>query len=206
MKRGTLRVGDIIVAGTTYAKVRRMTTSAKEIVRKALPGTAVEVTGWKTRPSAGDPVFQATNESKAKLAIRNRTTKLEAARDQSDIEAVNASRVAARRDLWLSREKQMVAEENARSGKSLPGIIMPGEDAGPKKLRVLIKADVCGSAEAVEEAVKDLGNNEVGVEVVDAAVGEINESDVTMAAAAQGMIDYDLSNLQRPSWASMFGH
>lgn len=194
VKRGTLRVGDIIVAGTTYAKVRRMTTSSRENVRKAFPGTAVEITGWKERPAAGDVVLQADNESNAKLAIRNRITKQEAQRDQEDIDAVNASRISARRERWLEREKKLIAEENARNGQSLPGIIKKGEDAGPKKLRLLIKADVSGSAEAVEEAVKDLGNNEVGIQIVDTTVGEINEGDILMASAANGMFCYDFSN------------
>jgi translation initiation factor IF-2 len=198
VKRGTLRVGDIIVAGTTSAKVRRMTTSSGGTVRKAPPGTAVEVTGWKERPAAGDLVLQADNESNAKLAIRNRITKEETRRDQEDIEAVNASRISARRERWLEREKKLVAEENARSGQSLPGIIPEGEDAGPKKLRVLIKADVSGSAEAVEEAIKDLGNHEVGVQVVDTTVGEINEGDIMMASAANGISCCRLFNVQHP--------
>ena len=81
----------------------------------------------------------------------------------------------------------MVAEEVKRSGQTLPGILKPEDNTGPKMLRLLVKADVSGSAEAVEEAIKDLGNAEVKVEVVDVSVGEITETDVSMAIAADGI-------------------
>ena len=163
-----------------------MTTSTGKSIKQATPGTAVEVTGWKERPNAGDQVLQASNESDAKLAIRNRTIKKENLRDQAAIETINDRRLAARREFWQQREKKLVAEEIARSGQTLPGIVKAEENTGPKTLRVVIKADVGGSAEAVEEAIKDLGNSEVKVEVVDTSVGEITESDVSLAIAADG--------------------
>lgn len=187
VKRGILKTGDFIVAGTTYAKVRRMTTSDGKSVKQALPGTPVEVAGWKDRPAAGDIVLQARKESDAKLALRNRITQREQERDQRNINALNERRAALRKELWQERERKLVEEENKRSGQSLPGILKKEADTGPKALRVLIKADVSGSAEAVEEAIKDLGNAEVKVEIVDAAVGEVTESDITTAAAFDGM-------------------
>jgi len=188
VKRGTLKPGDLIVAGTTYAKVRRMTTSTGKSIKQATPGMAVEVTGWKERPNAGDQVLQASKESDAKLTIRNRIIKQENARDQAALETINERRLAARREIWHQREKKLVAEEVARSGQSLPGILKTEIDTGPKVLRVVIKADVSGSAEAVEEAIKDLGNKEVKVQVVDSSVGEITETDVSMAIAADGTL------------------
>jgi translation initiation factor IF-2 len=179
------------VAGTTYAKVRRMTTSTGKAVKAATPGTPVEVTGWKERPDAGEQVLQASNESDAKLAIRNRIIKKENVRDQAAIETINERRLAARKEFWQQREKKLVAEEVARSGQTLPGILKTEEDNGPKVLRLVVKADVSGSAEAVEEAIKDLGNKEVKVEVIDASVGEITETDVSMAIAANGTLFYE---------------
>ena len=187
MKRGTLRTGDFIVAGSTYAKVRRMTTADGKSVKQALPGTPVEVTGWKERPNAGDIVLQAPKESDAKLAVRNRIQAREQRRDQENIEAINERRLANRHVLWQEREKKMVAADIKRSGQALPGILrQEPEQTGPKELRVIIKADVSGSAEAVEEAIKDLGNTEVKITVVDASVGEVTESDVSTAIAANG--------------------
>ena len=187
MKRGTLKTGDLIVAGTTYAKVRRMTTSTGKSVKKAGPGTPVEVTGWKERPDAGDLVLQAANESDAKLAVRNRIAKFEEKRDLDAVETLNEKRLAARKARRFEREKRLIAEEVKRNGQLLPGILKTdGEEIKQKELRVIIKADVSGSAEAVEEAIKDLGNSEVKVVVIDATVGEITETDISTAIAANG--------------------
>jgi len=187
VKRGTLRTGDFIVAGSTYAKVRRMTTADGKSVKVAPPGTPVEVTGWKERPNAGDLVLQAPKESNAKLAVRNRIQAREQRRDQESIDAINERRLANRKILWQEREKKMVAADIKRSGQALPGILKEEpEQTGPKELRVIIKADVSGSAEAVEEAIKDLGNAEVKISIVDASVGEVTESDISTAIAANG--------------------
>jgi translation initiation factor IF-2 len=193
VKNGTLKLGDYIVGGCTYAKVRRMTTADGKSVKLAPPGTAVEVSGWKGRPDAGDQVLQANKESDAKLVVRNRLVQRESKRDQQTIELINERRLAAKRELYQEREKKMVAAEVKRSGKTLPGILKDkgteeGEKKGPTMVRFLVKADVGGSAEAVEEAIKDLGNEEVKVEVVDTSVGEITESDITVAAASNGLI------------------
>jgi translation initiation factor IF-2 len=164
-----------------------MTTADGKSVKEVLPGTPVEVTGWKERPKAGDIVLQARKESDAKLAVRNRIQAREQQRDQENINTINERRLADRKTLWQEREKKMVAAENKRSGQALPGILREEpEHSGPKELRVIIKADVSGSAEAVEEAIKDLGNSEVKVAVVDASVGEVTESDVSTAIAANG--------------------
>ena len=191
VKRGTLRTGDFIVAGSTYAKVRRMTTADGKSVKEAPPGTPVEVTGWKERPNAGDLVLQAPKESDAKLAVRNRIQAREQRRDQESIDAINERRLANRKILWQEREKKMVAADIKRSGQALPGILKEElEQTGPKELRVIIKADVSGSAEAVEEAIKDLGNAEVKISIVDASVGEVTESDISTAIAANGTPQY----------------
>jgi translation initiation factor IF-2 len=167
-----------------------MTTSTGKSLKAAPAGTPVEVTGWKERPKAGDLVLQAPNESDAKLTIRNRITASEHRRDMEDIETLNEKRQQARRERWYEREKRLVAEETKRSGTALPGILKE-EVKRPKEFRVIVKADVSGSAEAVEEAICDLGNDEVKVVVIDASVGEITESDVQKAIAAEGMQSRD---------------
>jgi translation initiation factor IF-2 len=187
VKRGTLETGDIIVAGTTYAKVRRMTTADRKSVKKATPGIPVEVSGWKSRPQAGDLVLQANKEADAKLAIRNRETALELDRNLADVEALNAHRAAQKKELASVRLKKMVEAENKQSGMALPGIVREIGDS-VKVLPVLVKADVSGSAEAVKEAIKDLGNSEVKVEIIDVGVGEFTETDVMTAIATNGTL------------------
>ena len=188
VKRGILKTGDIIIAGPTYAKVRRMTTADGKSVKQALPGAPVEVTGWKERPDAGDIVLQTAKESDAKLAVRNRVQQREHQRDLKHLDLLNERRLANKKGLWKERERKLVEAENKRSGQALPGITREQEETGPKELRLIIKADVSGSAEAVEAAIKDLGNAEVKVDIVNVSVGEVTESDVSIAIAANGTI------------------
>lgn len=205
VKRGTLETGDIIVAGTTYAKVRRMTTAGGKSVKKATPGTPVEVSGWKSRPQAGDLVLQANKEADAKLAIRNRETAQELERNLADVEALNVRRAEQKKELASARLKKMVEAENKRSGMALPGIVREVDSV--KILPVLVKADVSGSAEAVKEAIKDLGNSEVKVEIIDVGVGEFTETDVMTAIATNGTLPRRFpTNVQPNSWDSIFGH
>jgi len=207
VKRGTLQTGDYIVAGTTYAKVRRMTTADGKSVKKAPPGTPVEVSGWKTRPEAGDMVLQASKESDAKLAVRNREIARDLEKSLADVDAVNTRRMEQRKELLNQRQLKMVAAENKRSGMALPGIVRE-ENAGPKILRVIIKADVSGSAEAVEEAIKNLGNSEVKVEIIHTSVGEFTETDVMTAISANGTVtQLHLTDVLQPKfWDSIFVH
>jgi translation initiation factor IF-2 len=197
-------VGDFIVAGIAYAKVRRMVTADGKVVKQVDPGTAVELNGWKERPIAGDLVLQALTESDAKRAVSNRTIQREAERDQTNIEALNKQRLAAKQELWKEREKKMVKEDIKKHGQALPGITKEEVDiTKPKEFRVIIKADVSGSSEAVREAIKDLGNSEVRVNIVDSSIGEITESDITRAINTEGIIPFGSSN---PSDDPRFQH
>jgi translation initiation factor IF-2 len=180
-------MGDIIVAGTTYARVRRMTTSAGKSIKQARPGTTVEVTGWKERPNAGNMVLQADTESVAKSVVRNRLNKRNQERDLENVESLNQQRIVQRDAQRKERERRMVAEEIKRNGQSLPGMLVePEEGSRVKSLKVVIKADVDGSMEAVEDAIRELGNSEVKVDIVGASVGEITETDLITAAGLEG--------------------
>jgi translation initiation factor IF-2 len=161
-----------------------MTTAGGKSIKKATPGTPVEVSGWKARPQAGDLVLQANKETDAKLAIRNRETAQELERNLADVEALNVRRAEQKKELASARLKKMVEAENKRSGMALPGIVREVDSV--KILPVLVKTDVSGSAEAVKEAIKDLGNSEVKVEIIDVGVGEFTETDVMTAIATNG--------------------
>ena len=184
-----------------------MTTADGKSVKKAPPGTPVEVSGWKTRPEAGDMVLQASKESDAKLAVRNREIARDLEKSLADVDAVNTRRMEQRKELLNQRQLKMVAAENKRSGMALPGIVRE-ENAGPKILRVIIKADVSGSAEAVEEAIKNLGNSEVKVEIIHTSVGEFTETDVMTAISANGTVtQLHLTDVLQPKfWDSIFVH
>jgi translation initiation factor IF-2 len=159
VQEGTLRLGDAIVTGTHYGRVRAMNNSRGEMVKEVLPGYCAEVIGLSGVPTAGDTINVVADEKAAKQIADHRAMK-ERATDLGKV----------------SRETldQLFAKTKA--------------GGGPKELRVVIKADVQGSAEAVKQAVQKLATHKVKVEVIDTGVGAITESDVMRAAASKGLV------------------
>ncbi|KAK7023967.1 translation initiation factor IF-2 [Favolaschia claudopus] len=153
---------------TVLVLLRIMHDSNNKVVKTASPGIAVIVSGWKSLPSAGDEVLQGS-ESEIKRVIVNRQRKADIEASLLDVEAINASR---------QQERDQVKIEHAKEE----------ELGGPKELRLLIKADVNGSAEAVEGALQGIGNHLAMTKVISSGVGAIAESDVMMAKAVGGTI------------------
>ncbi|KAG7086642.1 hypothetical protein E1B28_002583 [Marasmius oreades] len=173
VSRGSLLVGSHIVSGTSQAKVRVMTDSSGKSVKSAGPGMTVTVSGWKTLPNAGDDVLQGS-ESTIKKAIANRQRKVDLEGSLVDVEAINNRR----------------REERERRELEADGKVIEGEDerTGPKELRLVVKADVSGSAEAVVGVVQGIGNHLATTKVISSGVGDVTESDVTLAKTAGGII------------------
>ncbi|KAJ3929978.1 MAG: hypothetical protein NXY57DRAFT_898995 [Lentinula lateritia] len=174
--RGSLKIGSHIISGLSYARVRVMNDSTGKPVQIATPGMAVTVSGWKSLPTAGDDVLQGS-ETNIKKAIANRERKAEIDLSLADVEAINQSR---RQD----REKR---ELELQLGKDAAAADEQTED-GPKELRLIIKADVSGSAEAVGGALQGIGNDVATTKVISSGVGDITDTDVTLAQTAGGMI------------------
>ena len=160
VQKGTLRQGDIVVAGAEWGRVRAMLDDKARAVTEAGPSSPVEILGLAGVPSAGEPFVAVENESRAREIAEFRTRKL---RDK----AAGAS-AGARGTL-----DQMLAR------------IQAGEQ---KEVAVLIKADVQGSAEAIQATVLKLAHEEVKVRVLHAAVGQITESDIQLANASDAVI------------------
>ncbi|KAE9406743.1 initiation factor 2 [Gymnopus androsaceus JB14] len=173
--RGSLKVATHIISGVSHARVRVMNDSNGTPVKIATPGMAVTVSGWKTLPSAGDDVLQGS-EPDIKKAIANRQRKAEIEASLSDVEAINSSR-------RQEREKR----ELEAQGKDAERVEEEVQE-GPKELRLVIKADVSGSAEAVVGALQGIGNDLAVTKVISSGVGDITEGDVTLAQAAGGMV------------------
>ncbi|KAF7182395.1 hypothetical protein CNMCM7691_001875 [Aspergillus felis] len=175
IRRGTLRPGDIIVAGTTWARVRTLRNEAGVAVSEAAPGMPVEIDGWREQPTAGTEILQAEDEQHAKDVVEYRQEKSETQRLSEDTSAINE----ARREQQEKRrqEDDEGAEAFADQGAS-----------GPKPVHFIIKADVGGSAEAVLNSVTAIGNNEVYANVLRSEVGPISEFDIEHAATASGNI------------------
>lgn len=195
VSRGTLRPGDIIVAGTTWTRVRTLKNEAGMEVIEAPPGTPVEVDGWRDQPGAGDVVLQAPNEQKATSVVEWREARREQAQAAVDMEAINESRrmhqdkrEAEKRERDAEEAKTADAGDRSSKRGKLKGT-QPDRDIKATKekteLYVVVKADVSGSAEAIEGslAALPLANHPVTLSVLRSGVGPVSESDIDHISA-----------------------
>jgi translation initiation factor IF-2 len=160
VQRGTLRIGDIIVAGAEWGRVRALVSDIGSPVVAAGPSTPVEVLGFNGTPEAGDRLAVVDSEGRAREVTDYR------ARQKRD-------KVAARATGMRSSLEQMMSQLKT---------------AGRKEFPLVIKADVQGSIEAITGALEKLGTSEVAARVLHASVGGITESDVTLAQASGAAI------------------
>lgn len=158
VQNGTLRQGDVLIAGTAVGRVRVMTNDKGRTVKSAGPSVPVEITGLAEVPSAGDIFNAVEDERLARELVEQR--KHEAKQEQFN----------SYRKVTLDNLFSQIAE---------------GEI---KELPVIVKADVQGSVEAVKQSLEKLSNNEVRVRVIHGAVGAVKESDVMLASASNAII------------------
>ena len=158
VKNGTLRIGDTIVAGTAYGRVRAMVNDRGERVKEAGPSDPVEVIGFNDVPDAGDQISAVDDDKLSRQVAEERKDKLRAA---------------------LIKDQQKTTLDDLFSQISAGQI---------KDLNVIIKADVQGSVEAVRQSLEKLSNDEVRVRCIHGAVGAVNESDVMLASTANAII------------------
>ena len=158
VQNGTLKSGDVIIAGTSVGRIRTMTNDKGRSIKEAGPSTPVEITGLGEVPSAGD-VFNAVADEK--LAR----------------ELVEQRKHEAKEELFQQHQK--VTLDNLFSQ------IAEGE---MKELPIIVKADVQGSVEAVKQSLEKLSNDEVRVKVIHGGVGAVSESDVMLANASNAII------------------
>ncbi|CAK7197796.1 translation initiation factor IF-2 [Sporothrix eucalyptigena] len=188
VKRGTMRKGDIVAAGTAWAKIRTLRNEAGMEVDEAPPGMPVEVLGWRELPDAGDEVLQAPNEARVREAINYR------------IELKSHEKAASEQEAQEKREMEKAAlaaantelDDAASKGKawSITGVTdtAPEDQSGPKKISFTVKGDVMGSVEAVCAAITEIGNNEVQSEVLRSAPGAVTEYDIEHAATTKSAV------------------
>jgi translation initiation factor IF-2 len=156
VQRGTLRVGDLVVAGAEWGRVRALVSDTGEPIDTAGPSTPVEVLGFSGTPDAGDRLAVVENEGRA--------------REVTDYRARQ------------KREKTAARATGMRG--SLEQMMAQAKTSGRKEFPLVIKADVQGSLEAVIGSLDKLGTDEVAARVLHAGVGGISESDVTLAEAS----------------------
>ncbi|PTL77893.1 translation initiation factor IF-2 [Vitiosangium sp. GDMCC 1.1324] len=160
VQEGTLRVGDAVVTGTHFGRMRAMNNSRGETVKEVLPGYSAELIGLSGVPTAGDTLNAVADEKAAKEIATHRAMK--------------------------GREAELGKASNRETLEQLFAKTKAG--GGPKELRLVIKADVQGSAEAVSEAVQKLSTHKVRVEIIHSGVGAMTEGDVMRAAASKGLV------------------
>ena len=158
VQNGTLKQGDIVIAGTAVGRVRVMTNDKGRTVKTAGPSIPVEITGLADVPSAGDAFDAVTDERMARELVEQR------------------------------KQAQKDAIANAMNKVTLDNLFARMQEGQMKELPLIVKADVQGSAEAVKASLEKISNEEVRVRVIHAAVGAINESDILLASTAGAII------------------
>ena len=151
VQNGTLHVGDMVVAGNAYGRIRAMVSSRGERVKNAPPSTPVEIIGFGGVPEAGDEFMAVADEKLARQVVEERAAKARAS---------------------------MVKNSSASTLEELYSKLEQGE---VKDLNIIIKADVQGSVEAVKQSLEKLSNAEVRVRTIHSGVGAITENDVMLA-------------------------
>lgn len=195
VRRGTLRQGAFIVAGKTWARVRSLRNEAGVAIGEAGPGMPVEVDGWRDQPAAGDEVLQAPTEQKATSVVEYRLEKIEREKTAEDMEAINEARrvEAEKREREKAVAEKAKQRENSEDGETAAEAEAassgPAATTGGRiEVPFLIKADVSGSAEAVEAYIMGISSPMVAPRILSTAVGAMHESDVELAATTQGHI------------------
>lgn len=158
VQNGTLKIGDIFIAGKEWGRVRAMFNEHGKKLVEAGPSTPVEILGLQGTPSAGDTFVVVDSEEKAREVTDYRIRK------ERDAKLVKSAKSAM---------EQMLDKIKSGEAKNLP---------------VIIKADVQGSIEAIEGTLNKLSNDEVAVQVLHSAVGPISESDITLARASNAFV------------------
>jgi translation initiation factor IF-2 len=158
VQNGTLRQGEMVVAGGFFGKIRAMTDEAGKQVKEAGPSIPVEILGLNGTPNAGDEFFAVADEKKAKELAEFRQVR--------------------------EREQRLHRQQAAKLENLFENM---GKDE-VKTLNVVLKTDVRGSLEAITKSLRDLGNEEVQVKIVSSGVGGIAETDISLAMATNAVI------------------
>jgi len=158
VQNGTLKQGDIVIAGTAVGRVRVMTNDKGRTVKTAGPSVPVEITGLADVPAPGDEFNAVTDERMARELVEQR------------------------------RQAQKDAAANAMQKVTLDNLFAKMQEGEMKELPLIVKADVQGSAEAIKASLEKISNEEVRVKVIHTGVGAINESDILLASTAGAIV------------------
>ncbi|MEE8359664.1 MAG: translation initiation factor IF-2, partial [Candidatus Omnitrophota bacterium] len=159
VKNGTLRVGDMILSGLHYGRVKAMTNDSGEKIEEAPPSMPVEILGLSGVPQSGDEFFEVRDEKKART--------LALLKQQEEKERVLRSRSSR---ISLEQLHEKIMKEHL------------------KELRIILKGDVVGSIEALQRSLENLSTEDVSLKIIHCAVGNITESDIMLAIASNALV------------------
>jgi len=159
VQKGTLNIGDTIVAGTSYGKVRAMIDDKGNRIEKALPSTPVEVLGLSEVPNAGDLLYMVNDDKLARQIAEKR------------------------KDKQKETELKMMGQK-----VTLDKLFEQIKEGEIKELNLIVKGDVQGSIEALVHSIKKLDTEEIKIKIIHSAVGTVTESDVMLASASNAII------------------
>ncbi|HSP33922.1 MAG TPA: translation initiation factor IF-2, partial [Thermoanaerobaculia bacterium] len=155
---GTLRIGDAFFSGSTYGRVRAMTDQRGERIKEAPPATPVQLTGFEDVPNAGDSLQVLDDEAQARIIGQMR------------------------------QEKAREASQTKTSRMSLDQLFQKMQQGAVKDLNIILKADVQGSVEVLNETMRKLSTNEVKVNIIHSSVGAVSTNDVLLASASDAIV------------------
>ena len=158
VQKGTLKIGDMLIAGRSYGKIRALIDDKGKSIKSATPSTPVEILGLNIPPEAGDEFIVTSNEKSAKQIVNFRLQK--------------------------EQEKKILSFKK----DSLESMIQQSLDGDVKELQLIVKADVHGSLEAIIDSLNKLPNDEASVKILHSGVGVVTESDVVLAGASNALI------------------
>lgn len=213
VKRGTLRVGDFIVAGPTWGRVRTLRNDAGQLVKEARPGDPVQVDGWRgVDPIAGLEVLQADDEQHAKDVVELRRERADTAQSATDVAAINAvkaSEAEARAKLLALRAETTMRPRHDE------GFVDVVNTSGKQLVHFVVKADVAGSVEAIVAMVSGIGNQNIQANVIHSGTGPVTESDIAMLATTgetayaisfNQAVDIDVQNTAEAAGLKILNH
>ena len=159
VQKGTLKIGDYIAMGKSFGKIRAMIDCNGERINSALPSTPVEILGLNNTPQAGDTFICFDSEKDARMFS----------------------------ETFISENKQKLVEES-KQNVTLDALFDKIKAGELKELPIIVKGDVVGSVEAIKNSLEKLSNDEVTVKVIHEGVGNINESDISLASASNAIV------------------
>jgi translation initiation factor IF-2 len=187
IKQGDLKIGDVLVSGSTYCKVKSMKNEFGAAIKLAKPSTPVEIWGWKDVPEAGELILQAKDEKLAKEVVNYRLLLEQRTKETKDVEIINKLRIDAKKEVE-KRDRLAELRKYGLNQEDLTEDETASEEPKQEVVNYIVKADVSGSVEAIVDAIKDIGNDEVKLNLLYSDVGSPTDTDLERAELSKATI------------------